>query len=152
MDYIVLISIWCLTIIGLLYFVRRNEIREAFVIYFFKQCMTWVLGLLVVEYGLIEYPVREFQKANATSFSFEYFIYPAICVVFNLRYPINKSLPHRIGWFLFFPTWITIVEVLLEQNTKLIHYIHWSWYWTWITLYITFYFSMKFYRWFFKIK
>lgn len=151
MEYIVLISVWCLTIIGLLYYVRRYEIREALVIFLFKQMLTWAFGLLVVEFGLIEYPVREFQKASATSFSFEYFIYPAICVIFNLRYPINKGLLHRMGWFLFFPTWMTIMELLLEKNTDLIKYIHWTWYWTWITLFITFYVSMKFYRWFNRI-
>ncbi|AGK55834.1 CBO0543 family protein [Bacillus sp. 1NLA3E] len=151
-DYIVLISVWCVTILGLLYFVPRNKIREAIAIFLFKQSLTWLFGLMVVQLGLIEYPVREFPKASHTSFSFEYFIYPATCVVFNLHFPVHKSLVHKIGWFLFFPTWMTILEVLIAQNTELIHYIHWAWYWSWITLFLTFLFSFIYYRWFFKIK
>jgi hypothetical protein len=63
LDRIVLITIWCLTIIGLLCFVPRNKIREANIVFFFKQFMTWILGLLTVEFGLIEYPAREFKPA-----------------------------------------------------------------------------------------
>ncbi|WP_318507162.1 CBO0543 family protein [Bacillus sp. T3] len=96
--------------------------------------------------------MREFEKASHTSFSFEYFIYPAICVLFNLYYPREKSVPHRIGWFLFFPSWMTVLEVLIEHYTQLINYIHWTWYWTWLSLFITFVFSFLFYHWFFKIK
>ncbi|WP_147535835.1 CBO0543 family protein [Bacillus marasmi] len=149
-NFIVLISVWSLTILGLILWVSKDRLREACLVFFFKQFMTWILGLVVVECGWIEYPVREFSKASGTSFSFEYFIYPAICVIFNLRYPYHKGKLHRIGWFLFFPTWMTILEVLIEEHTDLIEYIEWSWYWTWLTLLITFFFSMHFYRWFFK--
>jgi hypothetical protein len=151
-EIIVLITVWLLTILGILRWVPIERVREAWVIFFFKQFMTWILGLTVVEAGWISYPVREFEKASHTSFSFEFFIYPAICVIFNLHYPKNKSLAKRIGWFLFFPTWMTILELLIEKNTDLIEYIHWAWYWTWLTLFITFIFSMLFYRWYFKIK
>lgn len=149
---IVLITVWCLMILALVIWLPRKNIRHALVIFFFKQFMTWILGLTVVELGLITYPVREFKKASHTSFSFEYFIYPAICVLFNLYYPHGKSLARRIGWFLLFPTWMTILEVMIEHHTKLIDYIHWTWYWTWLSLFITFVFSFLFYHWFFKLK
>jgi len=149
-ERIVLIAIWLITAIGVLLLTPRNEMREAAVVFMFKQVQTWLFGLLVVQFGLIAYPVREFPNASGTSFSFEYFIYPAICVVFVLRYPAHKPLLHRIGWYLFFPTWMTILEVLFERHTRLIHYIHWAWYWSWITLFVTFLFSRLFYQWFVK--
>ncbi|WP_310186715.1 CBO0543 family protein [Bacillus sp. 3255] len=71
---------------------KRNKIREAFVIFSFKQMLTWFLGFLVVEYKLLEYPVREFPYAARNSFTFEYFIYPAICCVFNLKFPEGKGM------------------------------------------------------------
>ncbi|NMD68754.1 hypothetical protein HHO41_00530 [Bacillus sp. DNRA2] len=151
-EIIVLISVWVLTIIGLLIWIPKDRLREAYLIFYFKQFMTWILGLIVVQCGWIEYPVREFAKASHTSFSFEYFIYPAICVIFNLHYPYHKGILPRMCWFIFFPSWMTIVEVLIEKYTDLIKYNEWKWYWTWISLYITFYFSMMFYRWFFNIK
>ncbi|WP_341442912.1 CBO0543 family protein [Oxobacter pfennigii] len=135
----------------LLFFVPENRIRHAWLIFLFKQLMTWILGLLVVEYDLIEYPVEIFKYANKTSFTFEYFVYPVICVVFNLHYPGKKTLLKQFIYYLYYCTAITVIEIFIEKYTNLIKYIHWSWYLTWITLYITFFASRKFYVWFFKL-
>ena len=149
-ERIVLIAVWSITIFGILLLTPRNRIREAWMIFLFKQFQTWLFGLLVVEFGLIVYPVREFPIASGTSFSFEYFIYPAVCIVFILHYPAQKSWLHRVGWYVFFPTWMTILEVLIERYTLLIRYVDWAWYWSWTTFVITFYFSRLFYLWFVK--
>ncbi|WP_317981500.1 CBO0543 family protein [Paenibacillus glycanilyticus] len=111
--------------------------------------MTWSLGLIVVELGLIEYPIREFVKASGTSFSFEYFIYPSLCVIFNLHYPV-KVLWKKVGWILGFPSILTLIEVILERSTELINYIHWTWYWTWISLCLTFLISRAFFLWIYR--
>jgi hypothetical protein len=149
-DKIILIIICGLTIGGLILLVPRNKIRDAHIIFLFKQFLTWFFGLAVVQAGLIIYPIREFPKATQASFSFEYFIYPAISVIFNLRFPENKGRIFQIAWFLFFPTWMTILEYLIERYTMLILYIHWEWYWTWITLFITLLISRLYYLWFRK--
>lgn len=149
-DRIVLTLAWAAAILLLLFFTPRDKIREAQLIFMFKQVLTWLSGLLVVEFLLIEYPVREFSYATRASFGFEYFIYPAACVIFTLRFPENGSLIKKLGWYLFWPTWMTIVEVLIERNTNLILYINWSWYWTWLTLLLTFYIPRVYYKWFLK--
>ncbi|MEH7272491.1 CBO0543 family protein [Neobacillus vireti] len=60
-------------------FVPKNKIRHAPVIFLFKQVITWLFGLLVVEKNLIEYPFRlYFKKAYKGSFCFEYFFLPCI--------------------------------------------------------------------------
>jgi hypothetical protein len=149
MDRVILISVNLITLFLLILAVTKNHLREATVIFFFKQTLTWSFGLIVVELGLIQYPVREFVKASGTSFSFEYFIYPALCVIFNLRYPKEK-LWKKAGWILGFPTIMTILEVIFERNTQLIDYIHWSWYWTWITLWLTFLISRTYFLWIYR--
>jgi hypothetical protein len=134
----------------LLIFVRRDMIRQAIIIFLFKQLLTWLLGLIVVEFGLIVYPIRFFPNATKSSFTFEYLIYPAICVIFNLHYPNGKSRIRQFLHFVYFCSAITVVEVLCERYTDIIKYIHWTWYATWISLFLTFYISRKFYVWFFK--
>ena len=85
-DYI-LITIECvITIVLLICFIPKHKIREAQVAFLFKQVITWILGLLVVQLRLIEYPVRFFPYANKTSFAFEYFVYPSIGAIFNVHY------------------------------------------------------------------
>nr|WP_281279867.1 CBO0543 family protein [Cohnella pontilimi] len=118
-------------------------------IFFFLQTITWSVGLLVVELGLIQYPVREFIKADATSFSFEYFIYPALCVVYNLKFPAGNRWM-KAGWIIGFPTVMTIIEVIIERNTKLIDYLNWNSYWSWITLFLTFLISRVYFLWVYR--
>lgn len=120
------------------------------VAFFYKQLVTWLFGLLVVEKGLIKYPVRLFKKANKTSFSFEYFFYPVLCAVFNLHYPENKNKLIKFLYYLLNIGFITLVEFFAERYTNLIKYIKWKWYWSFITLWLTNYSSRLFYRWFFK--
>lgn len=151
-EYIILISFWIITIISLILFIPRKKVRIAHTSYLFKLLLTWLFGLFVVEFRLIEYPIHEFKYANNTSFTFEYFVYPAICSLFNVHYPANKSILLKVIYYSAFPSIITIIEVILERYTQLINYIDWTWYWTWITLLITFILSRLYVRWFFRIK
>jgi hypothetical protein len=149
-DKMILTLAWIAAILLLLIFTPRDKIREAMIIFMFKQVLTWMFGLLVVELRMIEYPIRELPYATRASFGFEYFIYPATCVVFILRFPEDGSWLKKLGWYLFWPTWMTIVETILERHTNLVHFIHWTWYWTWITLLMTFYIARVYYKWFLK--
>jgi hypothetical protein len=152
-ERIIEISVWVIMIIALLIFVPRNKMREAWVAYLFKMFLTWGLGLYVVQMRWVEYPVRFiFPYAHRSSFTFEYFAYPAICVLFILHYPEKKSYIAQFGYFAAYCSIMTLLEVLIEQNTSLIHYITWKWYWTWISLFITFALSRLFNVWFFRIK
>jgi hypothetical protein len=151
-EVIILVASWILTIFMLIVFVPKHKFREAQVIFFFKQLITWLFGLTVVQFRLIEYPVREFSYASRASFAFEFFIYPAICVVFNLHYPEGKSKIRQFMYFFYFCTTMTVIEVLLEKYSDVINYLHWNWFLTWITLFITFYITRKYYLWFFGIK
>jgi hypothetical protein len=143
---------WILTIVMLIVFVPKQKFREAQVIFLFKQLITWPFGLTVVQLKLIEYPVREFSYAQRASFTFEFFIYPAICVVFNMLYPEGKSKIRQFMHFFYFCTAMTVFEVLCEKYTNVINYLHWNWSITWITLFITFFITRKYYLWFFGMK
>jgi hypothetical protein len=146
-------SVWVIMIIALVMFVPKNKLREASVVYLFKLFLTWFLGLFVVQMKWIEYPTRSiFPYAHKTSFTFEFFVYPAICVLFILHYPWKKNFIIQLGYFVAYCSVMTVMEVLIERYTQLIHYITWTWYWTWITLFLTFYLSLLYYIWFFRIK
>jgi hypothetical protein len=147
-EYLIIFNAWIISAFLVVLSVPRDKIRDAFIIFLFKQMLTWFLGFMVVQYRLLEYPVREFAYAARNSFSFEYFIYPAICVVFSMWFPKKRSL--AILWYLLFPSWMSTVEYFLEKYTKVIHYIRWEWYYTWISLLITFYLTRQFYLWFIR--
>src|ERR1700730_15086206 len=109
-EKIIETSVWIIMIIALLVFVPKNKIREASSVYLFKLLLTFVLGLFVVQMKLIEYPVRFiFPYAHKTSFTFEFFVYPAICVLFILYYPWKKNLITQLGYFAAFCSVMTLL-------------------------------------------
>lgn len=146
------ISAWILASLMLLKFVPKNRIREASLAFLFLQLITWIFGLAVVEKNLIKYPSRLFfSKSDKGSFTFEYFVYPAICAVFNLHYPEKSNFFIKFFHFFFYTSVITICEIFAVKYTNLIKYKNWNAYYSYITLWTTFYFSRIFYRWFFKL-
>ena len=151
-EYIIQAIAWIVVTLLLFFLVPKEKIREAQVIFFFKQVMSWLLGYIVVELNLIKYPIRFFPNAGMTSFTFEYYIYPGISVLFNLYYPQGQTLLKKLIYYSLYCSGITILEVLLELYTNTIVYVHWTWYLTWITLFLTFFASREYYKWFFGIK
>jgi hypothetical protein len=147
----ILISSWVVTLLLLILFVPRERVREAQIPFLFKQVITWFFGLFVVEKGLIEYPYRLFfKKSNKSSFTFEYFVYPALCTLFNLYYPEKRNALIKVIYYFFHTSIITFLEIIAVKYTKLIRYKKWTWYWSFITLWITYYISRVYYRWFYK--
>jgi hypothetical protein len=149
LEWGILISVW-LVITGLIFIIPRNKRRLAIVAFFFKQVITWIAGLVVVEYQLLTYPIRLFSGINRSSFTYEYFVYPVICGVFNAYYPNSRGKIYKFLYYVAYCTVLTVPEAFLEKKTDLIHYIHWNWYWSWITLFITFWMTRCFCVWFFN--
>ncbi|MDF2988594.1 MAG: hypothetical protein K0R50_4104 [Eubacterium sp.] len=150
-ERIILVSAWVMSFISIL-FIPRKKIPQASFIFVSTQFFTWILGLFAVEFACLDYPVRELSKANATSFSFEYFILPIITIFFILNYPYSKPLKARILYYFIFSSAFTLLEYFLERYTLVIKYNSWRWYWTWISMSLVFYFEMIIYKWFFRIK
>ncbi len=149
-EYLYIVFAWVVTIPTLLLLIPKKKISVAVVAFLGKQFVTWLLGLIVVQLGLIEYPVRLFPKANMTSFTFEFLVYPSICAIFIVHYPQNKSRLTQLLYYAVYCTAITIVEVLVERYTDIIVYKHWHWYTTWLSLFATLYITKKFVDWFFR--
>ena len=101
-------------------FVPRNKIREAHTIFFFKQFVTWFFGLLVVEKNLISYPSRLFfKKAIKSSFTFEFYVYPALCVLFNLYYPERRNKMIKTLYYFAHSGLITGFEFYAVRKTEI---------------------------------
>jgi hypothetical protein len=149
-EWFLLGAVWVLSLALLVFTIPKERARVAHTAFLFKQMITWILGLLVVEFGLLEYPVRELASVNRTSMTFEFLAYPSICALFNARYPSRRSLPIQFVYFCAYCTGMTAVEVLIEKYTLLIDYVDWTWYWTWCSLFATFLSSRLFCVWFFK--
>lgn len=103
-------SSWVIMILLLCIYVPKEKIRHAQIAFLAQQVITWAFGFAVVEMRLIEYPVRFFEYATRTSFTFEYFVYPSISVLFVLYYPNGKRLLRRLVYSATYCSVITIIK------------------------------------------
>jgi hypothetical protein len=151
LEMFILYIMWFIPIASYLLFIPRDKQRNAQISFIFMQSVTWFLGLVIVDLGFIEYPIRFFSEVNKTSFSFEYLAYPVICAFFNIYYPESKGRSIKFVYYASTCFAITGLELIFENYTQLIKYINWTGYISWITLFISLYVSRLYYRWFFKI-
>ncbi|MFH5181337.1 CBO0543 family protein [Paenibacillus sp. TAB 01] len=153
METLILYTVWIITAILLVIFINRKTLIRAQVSFLFMQVPSWLFGALVVQGRLIEYPVGFLSIAYRASFTFEFFVFPAISSIFNVHFPKEKPWFVKTIYVFSFPTVITIIEVFLEKYTELIKYLNWTWYLSFITVTITLLISYCYYLWFFeKIK
>ncbi|MBE4909189.1 hypothetical protein IMZ08_14070 [Bacillus luteolus] len=150
LDKTIELSAWIITSLLLIKYVPKNRIREAHISFLFKQVITWLFGLLVVEKALISYPNRLFfRKAIKSSFTFEYFVYPSLCALFNLYYPEKSNNVVKLIYYFIHTAIIAGFEIFAVKYTNLIKYNNWTWYWSFITMWLSYYISRIYHRWFF---
>jgi hypothetical protein len=148
MEWWLLVSVYVIAT-GILFFIPKKKRRLAVVAILFKQGLTFFLGLLTVELGLLEYPIRFFASTNRTSFTFEYYAFPVISAAFNVWYPNGRSPLIQLGYYVGYSSVLTFVEVIIEKYTLLINYIHWEWYISWITIALSLFIARIVCVWFF---
>lgn len=149
----IIVLAWIISIFLLKVFVPKNKKREAWLILLFMQTFNWFFGLVVVEFDLIKYPLILFEateKANRTSFLFEFMAFPVLSVIFTLYLPKGKTWHWRSLYYIAYTAFITLFEVILEKYTDLIKYIHWTWYYTFGTVLMAFYICTFFNNWYNK--
>lgn len=148
MEWWILISVFAIAT-SILAFIPKNKMRLAVVAFLATQVITFLIGLVVVELGLLAYPVRLFASVNRTSFTYEYYAFPVVCAAFNVWYPHNQGKTIQLGYYVGFVSILTAIEVIIEKYTDLIEYIHWEWYITWVTIGIALFVVHQFCKWFF---
>ena len=139
-------------IIGLfsVYFIPRHKILQAHFVFLFTGLPAWILGLMAVDWNLLQYPYRELSSVNRSSFIFEYLILPLVCVHFNAHYPEQSSKWMRAGYYFGISSVLTGFEYIFEQYTLLIEYNQWEWWWTLLSVTCILYISRIATVWFFK--
>lgn len=150
-ELIILISACLISLLSIFLIPKTKRIQAQFV-FLFVQFPAWVLGLSAVELKLLEYPYRELSSINRTSFIFEYFILPVVCVHLNARFPEHASIVKKLGLYIGVASIFTLAEFILERYTEVIKYTGWEWYWTFLSVWFILWVSRVITLWFFGKK
>jgi hypothetical protein len=141
-------SVWVISLLLILFFIPKSQYREAWISFMFMQVPAWLFGLIIVQYGLIQYPDSLIDHAVSTSYTYEFLALPTVSALYNLYYPAGRSALVKLRHALLYPSWMTAIEIILVNYTNLIKYVHWTWYFTWVTVALTLHLSFLFYTWF----
>jgi hypothetical protein len=147
-DLIVEVSVWVTGILLFAFFVPRAKYREALISILVMQMPTWVLGLIAVQLGMVQYPRRFLADATGASFTYEFLALPIVSAIYNLHYPVHRRRSFRLAYLLAFPAVLTVVEAVIKNYTDLVRYIHWNWACTWLSVMLTLHGVYWLYSWF----
>jgi hypothetical protein len=137
-------------LLSILIFVSKKDRRKAFFAFLTAQSITWPVGLLLVYFEKVEYPVRLFPKAIDSSFLHGYIMNPVVFAIYYIHYPSHAKLVWRLIYTILITAIPISVEILENNYTNLIKYKTWNPYYTWM-FGLAAYFTMKKYLdWFFK--
>jgi hypothetical protein len=131
------------TLLLLIFAVDWRYFRDWVVVFLFNCTLDFIWGSPVVNFKLIEYPVRLLPDMYKTSILFEIWVFPVLCILYN-QITRKRGLLPIIGYAALFSAGITAVEYPLERYTSLIKYLEWSPLTTFYTLMVTFLASRSF--------
>lgn len=125
-----------LSVLLLVVLLRKPGTKDWLLVYMGKAFVSSFVGFLIVERGLLEFPVRFLPQYFESSILFDYLAFPVLCVAYNQtsrRLKLNGIILQAV----LYSGGITVVEFGLERYTAVIEYHGWTWYYTFATLTLT---------------
>ncbi|TVY07848.1 CBO0543 family protein [Paenibacillus cremeus] len=149
-DHVMEAAVWVVSILMQVMFTPREKLREAQIGFLIAQVPTWLLGVIVVQYDLVDYPVHFFDKATQTNFTYEFLALPVVCSLYSLHYPRQAGVLRKMGYSVMFPIVLTVIEVALQKYTNLIRYNHWNSMYSFVSIWFVLHVCHVYIRWFFR--
>lgn len=114
------------------FYIPKAKYRLALVSFLISGATTWAASLSLVQFGLVEYPVRVFIRATRGNFMLMHLFVPTVVVWFILTFPYQASIVKKIlhyfiftsffTWFTYFTAMYTNLEKMLKV-TMLLHVV-----------------------------
>lgn len=135
MEKVILWGSFIVGIIMLFLSLRKLPLRDWLILFLFTSYISVIAGTVVVEEGMLDYPVKLFEKHFDSSLQFEMLILPVICLYFY-QTSYHSTYTGIFLQGLLYTSILTLVEFLLESYTDVIEYYTWSWIHTFISVFI----------------
>lgn len=130
-EHFILLAISIIAVISLFYIPKHRK-KLALVGFLAFEATTWASTNILVQTGVIAFPVREFMNATSVGFVQNFIFYPVIFMWFLLLFPEKSSVIAQIShyivfisavvWFIYFVSVYTGLEDFTKgtEQTQLI--------------------------------
>lgn len=150
LERTILAAVYLVSIAIIIFLVPRNRWKEGVVLFMSAQVITWPAGLLLVELGFMEHPVREFPIATRANFTFNFLFYPIVSMLANLYYPVQGSKWKQLAYQLAAVGGLSGLMQLVQRYTRLIDHIKFNWLLSFLVMLLAFNVTRKYADWFFR--
>ncbi|MFD1361057.1 CBO0543 family protein [Lentibacillus salinarum] len=122
------ILLWLFLVLGVILLsisIKKAPLKDWLLCFLTAAYFTTFLGDLIAKYHLLSYPVQLFSKFQS-SVLYEYLLLP-LMGLYYYQTTYHKGVVDWCWQALAYSSVLTAFEIILEQNTDLIHYINWHW-------------------------
>jgi len=147
MTFLVLLMaffIWCLWRWG-----DRTLFPQLALCYLFSSQINTVLDMIVVNRGMLDFPIRLFREVSNISITFDYVLFP-ILHCFYYQWSYRFGLRKALGLGVLLTSALTVAELGLERYTALAEYYEWNWMYSFASVLATLLLSRTTVRWWFR--
>ncbi|WP_230632834.1 CBO0543 family protein [Paenibacillus athensensis] len=126
MERNLLLLFWFVCITTIYFLVPRAKAHEFVLCFLACQAVGWIVEVLLVQFDLVAYPLREFPKASDLNITFKVVLTPVASGLYYIYRPGGNNLTK----FFYFAAWIsllTLIDGLIAANTELVDYVHFHW-------------------------
>ncbi|NQX66925.1 hypothetical protein HQN90_12415 [Paenibacillus alba] len=126
MERNLLLLVWFVSIATIYFLVPRAKAHEFVLCFLVCQAVGWIVEVLLVQFDLVAYPLREFPKASDLNITFKVVWTP----VASGLYYIYRPRVNKLTKCFYFAVWIsllTLIDGMLAAKTKLVDYVHFHW-------------------------
>jgi len=126
MERNILLLVWFVCISTIYFLVPRAKAHEFVLCFLVCQAVGWIVEVLLVQFDLVAYPLREFPRASDLNISFKVALTP----VASGLYYIYRPRANKWTKCFYFAVWIsllTLIDGMLAAKTELVDYVHFHW-------------------------
>ncbi|HAQ06981.1 MAG TPA: hypothetical protein DCR24_05435 [Bacillus bacterium] len=115
------------------FILKKQPVKDWILIFFLKAFYSVFFDSFVLRKKKITYPVRLLPQTFNINILFDVLLFPITCVHYN-QMTYHSTFIKTVLKVFVFSTPISIGEIWLEKNTKLIKYHDWHWFYSFMTL------------------
>jgi hypothetical protein len=121
-----ILLIWVSGLLVISFGVPVGKRHSFFIAYLTAQGMEWLAEILLLQFKIVSFPIREFPHASDMSITLRIFLIPLCCAIYVI-YESRKSWPIRTLYLIVWVNVMTLMEISVSHFSQLEDHKNYYW-------------------------
>lgn len=113
-----LLLTWIFGLLVIAFGVPYGKRHSFFIAYLTAQGLDWLAEILLLQFNIVSFPIREFPEASDMSITLMIFLMPLCCAIYVIYEP-QKSWPIRTLSLVCWAGVMTLIEIIISDFSNL---------------------------------